>query len=51
MYFETLHERQTYTWETHMRQKSEDMEKVRTTGKNSVYSIKDSINAQESETL
>ena len=47
MYFGTLHERQTYTWETHMRQKSEDMEKVRTTGKNSIYSIKDSINAQE----
>jgi hypothetical protein len=34
-----------------MRQKSEDMEKVKTTGNNSIYSIKDSINAQESETL
>ena len=47
MYFETLHERQTYTWETQMRQKSKNMGKVRTTDKNSVYSIKDSINAQE----
>ena len=47
MYFETLHERQTYTRETHIRQESEDTEKVRTTGNNSIYSIKDSINAQE----
>ena len=47
MYFKILHERQTYTRETHIRQKRKNMGKVRTTDKNSVYSIKDSINAQE----